>query len=106
MRGGELIGILILFSPLILFTIVSIFANLVVQAPKAYYYLALGLLLIGFFALFKAKLPHFRKKEYLAFGTKEITLSNSIFYYFGAISAGIGAFLSIGLLHWTLIEKF
>jgi hypothetical protein len=105
-RRGELIGNLILFSSLVLFTTVSIFVSLVIQAPKLYYYLALGLLLIGFFALFKAMLPHFRKKEYLTFGTKRMTLSNSIFYYFGAISAGIGAFLSIGLLYWTLIEKF
>jgi hypothetical protein len=105
-RRGEVIGNLILFSPLVLFTIVSIFAILVIQALKAYYYLALGLLLIGFFALFKAKLPHFRKKEYLTFGTKGMTLSNSIFYYLGAISTGIGAILSNGLLYWALIEKF
>ncbi len=103
LRRGELIGNLILFSPLILFTIVSISVSIVVQAPKVFYFFALGLLLIGFLALFKAKWPHFRKGEYITFGTKGMTLSNSIFYYFGAISAGIGALLSFGLLFWTLI---
>jgi hypothetical protein len=74
----------------------------VVQAPKVYYFFALGLLMIGFLALFKAKWPHFRNREYITFGTKGMTLSNSIFYYFGVISAGIGALLSFGLLFWTL----
>lgn len=103
MRRGELIGNLIVFSPLVLFTIVSITASLVVQSLKIYYYLALGLLLIGFLALFKAKLPHFRNKQYVTFGTKGTTLSNCIIYYLGAISAGIGTLLSFALLFWTLI---
>jgi uncharacterized membrane protein len=103
LRRGELIGNLILFSPLILFTIVSISASIVVQAPKVFYFLALGLLLIGFLALFKAKWSHFRNGEYITFGTKGMTLSNSIFYYFGAISAGIGALLSFSFLFWTSI---
>ena len=102
MRRGELIGNLILFSPLVLFTIVSISASLVVQAPKVYYFLALGFLLFGFLALLKAKLPHLRNKQYVTFGTEGMTLTNCIFYYCGGISAGIGTLLSLGLLFWTL----
>lgn len=104
MRKGEVFGNLLLFSPLILFTIVSISSSIVVQAPKVYYFLSLGLLLIGFLLLLKAKLPNIRNKQYITFGTKGMSVSNSLFYYIGATSAGIGAILSFGLLFWILIK--
>ncbi|MGD9009674.1 MAG: hypothetical protein PVG41_17240 [Desulfobacteraceae bacterium] len=104
MRRGELIGNLILFSPIILFTIVSIASSLVIQAPIAYYFLSLGLLMIGFVSLLKAKLPNFKNKQYITFGTKGITTTNSFFYYIGATSTGIGTILSFGLLFWVSIQ--
>jgi hypothetical protein len=105
MRRGELIGNLILFSPMFLFMIVSISASFVMQAPKEYYYLSLGLLLIGFMLLLKAKMPHFKNKRYITFGTKGMTTTNSLFYYLGAIFSGIGTILALGLLFWVLTDK-
>ena len=88
-----------------LFMIVSISASFVVQAPKEYYYLSLGLLLIGFMLLLKAKMPHFKNKRYITFGTKGMTTTNSLFYYLGAIFSGIGTILALGLLFWVLTDK-
>lgn len=55
MRQGKIISNLILFCPLFLFTVVSLSESLVMQALKEFYYLSLGLLLIGFISLLKAK---------------------------------------------------
>lgn len=104
MRKGELIGNLILFSPLIIFSIASLSASLVIQSPKVYYYLSLILLLLGLIVLLKAKLPHFKKKRFITFGTKGMTRSNCIIYYIGGIFAGIGTILFLGLFLFALIK--
>lgn len=104
MRRGELFANLILFSPLILILIISISTGIVIQAPKGYFFLSIALLLIGFLCLLKSKIPNFKNKKYITFGTNGMTTTNSIFYYFGGIAAGVGAILSFGLLFWVLIK--
>ena len=104
MRRKELIGNLILFSPMILFVIASVSSSFVWQAPKGYYFLSIVMLMLGFTLIFKAKLAHFKNKRYITFGTKGMTKSDTKFYLAGIFFAGIGTFLTLGLLFITLIK--
>ena len=102
MRRGELIGNLILLLPAFLLVVVSTSASLVMQAPRVYYYVSLGLLLSGFLLLLKAKMPHFRNRQYVTFGTKGMSTENKVFYLFGAVLVCFGTFISFGLLFGVL----
>ena len=102
MRRGERIANLVFLWPVLLFTTVSLSASLVAHAPKGYYFLSMGLLLAGFALLLTAKLPHFRSKRHITFGTKGMTAANRFFYYSGGIFTAIGALVTLGLLAFVL----
>lgn len=102
MRRGELTANLLFLSPFLVFTTMIVSSGIVQQRPETYYCLSLCLLIVGFLFLLKAKIPNFRKMQYITFGTKGMTAANRLCYHLGAISAGIGVFLSFGLLFLVL----
>jgi hypothetical protein len=104
MRRREVIGNLIIFSPLLLFIIASLSASFVWQSPKGYFYLSMVLLMSGFILILKAKIPHFKDGRFITFGTKGMTKSNIKFYLSGVFLAGIGTIMTLGLLFIVLIK--